>query len=114
MSRIIHPNTWSAKALRKLQQLTIQQEYLTVDDLHEAMDTEPEHHNSYGAVFDAAQQIGIVIDTGRMWHTTRGPAKGRKVTLWQSYHHVSPVKADDPLIEYANQRGSDNQARLEV
>lgn len=108
------PNAWHTEAMKALQQLAIQKQYITADELRAAV-SEPPDPDMVGPVFNDAKTIGLLIDTGRWVRSRREPAKARKITVWESSYHRSPVQDPDPVASYMQQEElrSDQQA-LEV
>ncbi|MGI8426064.1 MAG: hypothetical protein ACR2M4_05600 [Actinomycetota bacterium] len=101
---------WQTKAIKALEQIAIHSPYLTSDDLHDQVEA-PRHHNQMGAAFNLAQAYGFIVDTGRMVKSRRGPAKGRKITLWASAHHYNPAAPDaDPVTLYLEQAQTGQEA----
>lgn len=107
--------SFHTRAVRALTQLAITKQYVTSDDLHEVVG-DPETPNQMGPVFDAARTMGLLRDTGRMFHSRRGPAKGRKVTLWESMYHRADPPDPDPVKAYLRQENivDQDQMTLEV
>ena len=113
MSHARFPDSWSTKALQALHKLTLTQEFLTSDDLHDALDEEPHNVNCWGAAMNEAQAIGLIIPTGRYVQSRRESAKHRTIKLFQSAYLRHPsVEHGDPIGAYLSGGTATSQESL--
>lgn len=79
---------WYRHGLEAIERVARKQRFLCVDDVREDLEAhdhdDPPHPNAVGALFNEAQKQHLIVKTGEFVQSSREPAKGRNVQIWES------------------------------